>query len=58
MTQKNLCRKLVGDGADQFWTDNVDDLFGGYGLDRFDLVYEYWYRPNPRPERFTDWHLV
>jgi hypothetical protein len=25
-----------GEGADDFTTDEMDEVFGGYGLDRFD----------------------
>jgi Ca2+-binding RTX toxin-like protein len=47
-----------GDGVDQFWTDAADEVFGGLGLDRFDLVYEFFGRPNPRPGKFRDWGYV
>jgi Ca2+-binding RTX toxin-like protein len=46
------------DGVDQFWTDAADEVFGGLGLDRFDLVYEFFGRPNPRPGKFRDWGYV
>jgi Ca2+-binding RTX toxin-like protein len=47
-----------GDGVDQFWTDAADEVFGGLGLDRFDLVYEFFGRPNPRPGKYRDWGFV